>query len=170
VSVPAGVAVSARSTSTTPGDHVAVFNLAADGGPNNASLNVVSANTAFSAAEVSGHETGHGTVKISHVNPGPNAAADANAAAISVDLQAGAAGGTAAQGLFLKSTTGATSGKIINYVDSTGVTIFALLPDGSLLLRALDAVPAGTSAGLKLCNVGGSLGVVDSTGSFKALQ
>jgi len=60
------------STSKTPGDHVAVFNLAADGGTNNAGLNVVSANTAFSACEVSGHETGHGTLKISHVNPGPN--------------------------------------------------------------------------------------------------
>jgi hypothetical protein len=169
VTVQDGVAVSARSTSTAPGDHVAVFNLAADGGANNAGLNVVSANTAFSAAEVSGHETGHGTLKISHVNPGPSSMSDANAAAISVDLQAGTVGGTAAQGIFLKSTTGGTTGKIINYVDSTGLTIFALLPDGSLLLRPLAAAPPGTSAGLKLCNVGGMLGVVDATGSFRAL-
>jgi hypothetical protein len=77
VSVSSGVAVSAKSTSKTPGDHVAVFNLAADGGTNNAGLNVVSANAAFSACEVSGHETGHGTLKISHVNPGPNPASDA---------------------------------------------------------------------------------------------
>jgi hypothetical protein len=66
VTVSSGVAVSAKSTSKTPSDHVAVFNLAADGGTNNAGLNVVSANTAFSACEVSGHETGHGTLKISH--------------------------------------------------------------------------------------------------------
>jgi hypothetical protein len=85
--------VSAKSTSTTPGDHVGIFNLAADGGRNNAALNVVSANSAFSAAEVTGHETAHGTFKISHVNPGPEPTSDANAAAISV-----------------------------NYVDSTGVT------------------------------------------------
>ena len=169
VDVPSGVAISAKSTSTTPGDHVAVFNLAADGGANNAGLNVVSANTAFSAAEVSGHETGHGTLKISHVNPGPTPKSDANAAAISVDLQAGAAGGTAAQGIFLKSTTGGTTGKIINYVDPTGTTLFALLPDGSLLLRPLAIAPSGTGAGLKLCNVGGTLGVVDSTGAFSAL-
>ena len=84
VSVAAGVAVSAKSTSTTPGDHVAVLNLAADGGINNAALNVVSRNTAFSAAEVSGRETGHGTLKITHVNPGPTSTSDANAAAISV--------------------------------------------------------------------------------------
>src|SRR6202049_3037589 len=121
VNVSSGVALSARSTSTSLGDHVAVLNMAADGGTNNAALNVVSANTAFSACEVSGHETGHGTLKISHVNPGPNPTADANAAAISIDLQAGNAGGTEAQGIFLKSTTGGTSGKIINYVDPTGV-------------------------------------------------
>ena len=76
VTVSSGVAISAKSTSKTPGDHVAVFKLAADGGANNAGLNVVSANTAFSACEVSGHETGHGTLKISHVNPGPNPASD----------------------------------------------------------------------------------------------
>ena len=169
VTVSSGVAISAKSTSTNPGDHVAVFDLAADGGTNNAGLNVVSVNTAFSACEVSGHETGHGTLKISHVNPGPGPAADANAAAISIDLQAGKAGGTAAQGIFLKSTTGGTSGDILHYVDSTGVTIFALLPDGSLLLRPLAAPPTGTKAGLKLCNVAGTLGVVDSTGTFTAL-
>jgi Hyaluronidase protein (HylP) len=170
ITVSSGVAVSAKSTSTTPGDRVAVLNLAADGGTNNAALNVVSANTAFTACEVSGHETAHGTLKISHVNPGPDPTSDANAAAISIDLQAGGAGGTAAQGIFLKSTTGGTSGRIINYVDSTGVTIFALLPDGSLLLRPLAAPPKGTTAGLKLCNVAGILGVVDSMGTFTPLS
>jgi hypothetical protein len=87
----------------------------------------------------------HGSLKISRVNPGPDPTSDANAAAISVDLRAGSAGGTAAQGIFLKSTTGGTSGKIVNYVDSTGVTIFALMADGSLLLRLLTAPPEGTN-------------------------
>ena len=118
---------------------------------------------------MSGHEAGHGTLKISHVNPGPNPASDANAAAISIDLQAGKAGGTAAQGIFVKSTTGGTSGVIMHYVDPSGTTIFALLPDGSILLRPLDAPPTGTRAGLKLCNVGGTLGVVDATGTFTPL-
>jgi hypothetical protein len=146
LSVTSGVALSAKSTSSTPGDHVAVLNLAKDGGTNNAALNVISANTLCSAAEIGGHETGHGTLKISHVNPSlTDAKVDANAAALSIDLRAGAAPGTAAQGIFLKSTTGGTTGKIIHYQDSTGVTIFALLPDGSLLLRPLAAPPAGTS-------------------------
>jgi hypothetical protein len=169
VDVASGVALSARSTSTSPGDHVAVLNMAGIGGSNNAGLNVVSANSAFSACEVSGHEAGHGTVKISHVNPGPSPTDDANAAAISIDLQAGNASGTAAQGIFLKSTTGGTSGKIINYVDPNGLSLFALLPDGSLLLPPLAVPPAGTGAGLKLCNVGGTLGVVDATGTFTPL-
>jgi hypothetical protein len=162
ITVSAGIAVSAKSTSTNPGDHVGVFNLAADGGTNNAALNLVSKNTAFSAVEVTGHEASHGTLKISHVNAGPSPTSDANAAAISIE-------GTAAQGIFLKSTSGGTLGKIVNYVDSSGVTIFALLPDGSLLFRPLAAPPAGTSAGLKLCNVNGTLGVVDSTGTFTPL-
>ena len=68
VAVSLGVAISAISTSKAPGDHVAVFNLAADGGTKNAGLNVVSANSAFSACEVSGHETGHGTLKRSRTS------------------------------------------------------------------------------------------------------
>jgi hypothetical protein len=67
-----------------------------------------------------------------------------SAAAISIDPKAGKAGGTATQGIFLKSTTtGARSGKIISYVDSTGVTIFTLLPGrivaASLTRRRLPA-------------------------------
>ena len=60
VTVSSGVAISAKSTSTTAGDHVGVFNLAADGGANNAGRNVVSANSAFSACEgsVTGTEFG----------------------------------------------------------------------------------------------------------------
>ena len=116
---------------------------------------------------MTGHETSHGTLKISHVNPGPNPASDANA--LSIDLRAGKAGGTAAQGIFVKSTTGGTSGVIMHYVDPSGTTIFALLPDGSIPLRPLNAPPTGTRAGLKLCNVGGTLGVVDATGTFTPL-
>ena len=78
---------------------------------------------------------------------GPAAASDGNAAAISVGLRAGNAGATSAQGIFLKST-GGTTGKIINYVDPSGVTLFALLPDGSLLLPPRSS-SEGTSAGLK---------------------
>ena len=57
----------------------------------------------------------------------------------------------------------------MHYVDPTGATIFAPLSDGSLLRRPLATPPAGIKAGLKLCNVCGTLGVVDSTGTFTPL-
>ena len=172
VSVSKGIAISAESTSTSADDHVADFKLtlsAGKKGGQNAALNVVSTNSAFSSCEITGQETGHGTLKISHRNPGPAAASDANAAALSIDLQANGFPGTAAQGIFLKSTSGGTTGKIINYVDPAGQTLFALLPDGSLLLPPVAVLPAGSDAGLKLCNFGGILGVVDSSGNFTAL-
>jgi hypothetical protein len=43
------------------------------------------------------------------------------------------------------------------------------MADGSLLFTPLASPPAGTQAGLKLCNIGGMLGVVDSTGAFAPL-
>jgi len=94
VTVSSGVAISAKSTSRNPSDHVAVFNLVADGGTNNAGLNVVSANTAFSACEVSGHEPVMVRSRSTTLIPARTPASDAKAAAISIDLQAGKAGGT----------------------------------------------------------------------------
>jgi hypothetical protein len=42
-------------------------------------------------------------------------------------------------------------------------------PSRSALGLHLLPAPASTRAGLKLCNVGGTLGVVDSTGAFTPL-
>jgi hypothetical protein len=86
-------------------DHCLTVNLAGTGGATQAALNAVSANPAFSAVEISGTETAHGTVKITH--HGYANASDSAAAAISVDLQTtvGGSAGTAAQGLFITSTT-----------------------------------------------------------------
>jgi hypothetical protein len=92
VTVSSGVAVSAKSISKTPGDHVAVCNLAADGGTNNAAPKRSVGQHGVQRVRGVRPRTGHGTLKISHVNPGPNPASDANAAALSIDLQAGKAG------------------------------------------------------------------------------
>ena len=72
-----------------------------------------SSNTAFSTLQVSGHEFGHGTLKLSHVGDGISS--DGNAAGISIDLQNsdGGTGTTAAQGIFVTSTTGGTTGAIL---------------------------------------------------------
>jgi len=84
--------------------HAATIFYSPTTGPTQAALNVVSANPQFSSMEVTGVETGHGTIKVAHV--GPSDQSDANAAAISIDLQTANAGtGTAAQGIFITSTT-----------------------------------------------------------------
>lgn len=86
-------------------DHALTVNLVGTGGATQAALNAVSANSAFSAAEISGTETAHGTLKITH--HGYSAASDSGAAGLSIDLQTtvGGSTGTAAQGIFITSTT-----------------------------------------------------------------
>jgi hypothetical protein len=79
-------------------------------GTTQAAINAVSNNANFSAVEITGTETGHGTLKIAH--QGYANGSDANAAAVSLDLQTtvGGSTGTAAQGLFITSTTDANPG------------------------------------------------------------
>lgn len=90
----------------TAGHALTVF-LDASGGNSQAALNVVSINSAFSCLEVTGTETNRGTVKITH--QGYSDGSDSSAAAVSIDLQTtvGGSGGTAAQGIFITSTTDA---------------------------------------------------------------
>lgn len=91
-------------------DHALTVNLAGTGGAAQSALNVVSANSAFSAAEISGTETAHGTLKMTH--HGYAAGSDSGASALSVDLQTtvGGSTGTQAQGLFITSTTDSIPG------------------------------------------------------------
>lgn len=82
-------------------------------GSTQAALNVVSNNPQFSAMELTGTETAHGSLKIAHV--GYSDASDANASAISIDLKTSSGTGTAAQGIFITSTTDAApAGSAIN--------------------------------------------------------
>lgn len=92
-----------NQTGTT--DHAVTAYLSGVGGTANSAINAVSDNTAFSAVEVTGNELNRGTVKIAH--KGQADASDASAAAISIDLQTthGGSTGTAAQGIFITSTT-----------------------------------------------------------------
>ena len=90
------------------GGHALAVVLAAAGGPSQSALNAVSKNPASSAAQVTGCETAHGTVKIAHV--GYADGSDANAAALSIDLKTGSGTGTRAQGVYITSTTDAAPG------------------------------------------------------------
>lgn len=64
--------------------HTLSTSLAASAGEDTTALNVVSSNELSSAMWLTGKERGHGTLKIAHVQP--DAASDANAGAISINL------------------------------------------------------------------------------------
>jgi hypothetical protein len=103
----AGATVSIQQTGTV--DHGMSVILEGVGGANNAALNVASENPAFSAMEITGVETGHGSLKIGHV--GYTDGSDAAASALSIDVRTTGGGtGTAAQGIFITSTTDAIPG------------------------------------------------------------
>ncbi|KUN99499.1 hypothetical protein [Streptomyces resistomycificus] len=90
-----------------------VYQRATGTSPGSVALNVISDKPGDSAMWLSGKESARGTLKIAHLNPGAGATADASAAAISIDLQRNGMGGTAAQGIFLTSTEGPTTGRLL---------------------------------------------------------
>lgn len=103
-----GIAAFLKTTSLT--QHTATLWQAAIAG-SGVALNVVSDNPDASAMYLSGIDSGTGTLKITHRKPG---VADANASALSIDLQDGVGfGGSAAQGIFLTATEGATTGNLL---------------------------------------------------------
>ncbi|MFI2432723.1 hyaluronoglucosaminidase [Streptomyces sp. NPDC018693] len=100
-------------TSTTA--HTVTINHKATSGASVA-LNVTSDNPEDSAMYVTGRETGRGTLKISHM--GYADGSDANAAALSLDLRTA---GTAAQGIFVTATDGATKGALLVLRNNDGL-------------------------------------------------
>jgi hypothetical protein len=101
----------AKTTSTT--EHAVTIYQAATSGSSGVALNVISDKPSDSAMYLTGHETARGTLKITHKNPGPETNSDASAAALSIDLQRNDIGGTAAQGIVILATDGATTGNLI---------------------------------------------------------
>ncbi|VHB27325.1 phage hyaluronoglucosaminidase [Streptococcus pyogenes] len=93
-------------------------------------LNITSGNENGSAMQLRGSEKALGTLKITHENPNVEANYDENAAALSIDIVKKQKGGkgTAAQGIYINSTSG-TAGKMLRirnenkdkfYVNSDG--------------------------------------------------
>ncbi|HFX4105133.1 TPA: hyaluronidase HylP [Streptococcus pyogenes] len=94
-------------------------------------LNITSGNENGSAMQIRGIERALGTLKITHENPSANAKYDDNAAALSIDIvgKRGASGnGTAAQGIFINSSTG-TTGKMLR-IRNKNEDKFYVGPDG----------------------------------------
>lgn len=114
-------------------------------GVDNTAFTVNSTNPANSAVWITGQETGRGTVKISHV--GAADGSDANAAALSVDLQTD---GTAAQGIFVDATQGGTTGPLLQ-LRNAGQRKLRVLTDGRIQydnpsnIAPADPLPASPS-------------------------
>jgi hypothetical protein len=97
-----------------------------------AALNVASKNPQTSALNVTGVENARGTVKITH--DGYVDGSDADGSALSIDLQTHGvtdrSGGTAAQGIFLTATTGATKGALLVLRNNPGLDDFVVKGSG----------------------------------------
>ncbi|MGW2045643.1 hyaluronoglucosaminidase [Streptomyces sp. NPDC001858] len=94
-------------------------------------LNVTSDNPDTSAMYLTGVETGRGTLKIAH--KGYADGRDAGSSALSIDLQTAgvdSGGGTAAQGIFLTATNGATKGALIVLRNNDGLDDFVVKGSG----------------------------------------
>jgi len=101
-------------------------------------INAVSDNPTFSAVQITGKELDKGTLKIAHV--GMANGTDAAAAAISIDLKTA---GTAAQGIFITATQGATTGNLLT-IRNNGREDLVLKANGRLGLgMATGGTPSG---------------------------
>lgn len=120
-----------------------VYQRATGTSPGSVALNVISDKPGDSAMWLTGHETARGTLKIAHLNGGATATADAGAAAISIDLQWNGKGGTAAQGIFLTATEGATTGNLITLRNAASPIRedFVVKSDGKVGIR----IPVGNT-------------------------
>ncbi|MEU3729996.1 hypothetical protein AB0E81_11385 [Streptomyces sp. NPDC033538] len=137
-----------KTTSTT--EHAVTIIQGATSGTSGVALNVSSLKTTDSAMYLSGRETARGTLKIAHLNGGAGPTSDAGAAALSIDLQRFEAGGTAAQGIFVTSTEGPTTGRLLVLRNSDPATTddFVVDADGRTGIR----IPVGNvpAAGLEV--------------------
>jgi Hyaluronidase protein (HylP) len=166
---PAGTAASylldVRSISTTDG--AGFFKVSPPGGSSNAhaltarnaatsgtgsALNVTSDND-FSSMQVSGHEKSTGTIKVSHI--GQPDGSDAGAAALSIDLKTS---GTAAQGIFMTGTQGATTGNLLTLRNNAR---------DDLVVKATGRVGVGVATG---ATPGAAVDIRPSDNSTKGLM
>ncbi|HER1709968.1 TPA: hyaluronidase HylP [Streptococcus pyogenes] len=92
-------------------------------------LNITSGNENGSAMQLRGSERALGTLKITHENPSLEANYDKDAAALSIDIvKKTNGGGTAAQGIYINSSTG-TTGKMLR-IRNENKDKFYVNPDG----------------------------------------
>ncbi|NBK85607.1 hyaluronoglucosaminidase, partial [Streptococcus equi] len=104
-------------------------------------LNITSGNENGSAMQIRGVEKALGTLKITHENPNVEASYDENAAALSIDIvkkQKGGGKGTAAQGIYINSTSG-TTGKMLR-IRNLNDDKFYVKPDGGFYAKETSQI------------------------------
>lgn len=104
-------------------------------------LNITSGNEGGSAMQIRGIEKALGTLKITHENPNVEASYDENAAALSIDIvkkQKGGGKGTAAQGIYINSTSG-TTGKLLR-IRNLNDDKFYVKPDGGFYAKETSQI------------------------------
>ncbi|HER8990405.1 TPA: hyaluronidase HylP [Streptococcus pyogenes] len=106
---------------------------------NQSALNITSGNENGSAMQIRGSEEALGTLKITHENPSIKANYDKNAAALSIDIVKKTNGaGTAAQGIYINSTSG-TTGKLLR-IRNLGDDKFYVKPDGGFYAKKTSQI------------------------------
>ncbi|MFG6262855.1 hyaluronoglucosaminidase [Streptococcus pyogenes] len=103
-------------------------------------LNITSGNENGSAMQIRGVEKALGTLKITHENPNVEANYDENAAALSIDIVKKQKGGkgTAAQGIYINSTSG-TTGKLLR-IRNLGDDKFYVKHDGGFYAKKTSQI------------------------------
>ncbi|HGU9375296.1 TPA: hyaluronidase HylP, partial [Streptococcus pyogenes] len=102
-------------------------------------LNITSGNENGSAMQLRGSEKALGTLKITHENPSIGADYDKNAAALSIDIVKKTNGaGTAAQGIYINSTSG-TTGKLLR-IRNLNDDKFYVKPDGGFYAKETSQI------------------------------
>ncbi|HEQ2210536.1 TPA: hyaluronidase HylP [Streptococcus pyogenes] len=103
-------------------------------------LNITSGNENGSAMQIRGVEKALGTLKITHENPSVEANYDENAAALSIDIVKKQKGGkgTAAQGIYINSTSG-TTGKLLR-IRNLGDDKFYVKSDGGFYSKETSQI------------------------------
>ena len=118
-------------------------------------LSITNFNKLDSALGIKGYEVDRGTIKVTNIKAGANA----NASGISVDLVGD--GGTAAQGIYVDSTSG-TTGKLLRLRNLT-IDRFVVEPSGSLIVGSTGTDTSITKRG----NNAGDEFFVGTNGAFR---
>ncbi|MBW4421181.1 MAG: hypothetical protein KME13_18430 [Myxacorys californica WJT36-NPBG1] len=134
LTIATGNLLTARKTNivysgNTSGDHTLAAICTTGSGDNVSAFNAVSGNPDFSAVQFTGQEYSHGTLKIAHEKPVGADNNDAGSSALSIDLKSKSNGQTAAQGIFLNTSDGTTSGNYLT-VRSNGTQLCHLTGNG----------------------------------------